>query len=256
MVLSTLGLSAVPPGDPDMRRRVSTFITCNGYEGVLRAAQYAAARAVKEHIEDPWAYTVRAYNNNLARLSFLYVLVHWTESGLRSQVDIRFTRPFGAQWYRFPERYLPVGLVQYFWGDAAHKELRWESAPTAVGGKRVADCGSGAEFLEQISLGWLAHIIVHGYDGHLGRFLVSPSGGQIIRSEAQSLLEAAKKARNAVAHNRYLTNDEYREASAKLLHLLKVLEFDVAKALQRIETARAAVVTRVLRELGGGRAPG
>jgi hypothetical protein len=259
-VLVTLGHpSTVATDDPDLFRRVRTFIVCNGYEGVLRAAHYTASRSAKreigEDIGEPWPYTVRVFNNNLARMSHLYVLTHWAESGLRSQVDLRLTRPFGAAWYRFPERYLSAGRVQYFWGDAAHRELRWETDRAAAAGKRVADYGSGAAFLDQISMGWLVNIVVYSYEGHLGRFLVAASGDLVILTEAASLLDAAKKARNAVAHNRYLKNDEYREASAKLLRLLNALQFDVAKALLRVEAARRGVLGRALRDLNAGALP-
>jgi len=103
-VFTTLKLA---PGDMALRRQVGTFITCNGYQSVLRAAQLTAKQAEREDIADPWAYTIAVYNGNLARLSHLYTLTHWVENGLRSQFDLHYGATLGATWHRFPDQYLP-----------------------------------------------------------------------------------------------------------------------------------------------------
>ncbi len=247
---SVLAVLNLPKSDPPLLRRVRTFIECNGYEAILRAARYTAARAAKEPVHDPWAYTINVYNNNLARLEHLYVLTHWAENGLRSQVDLRMSAALGETWYRFPERYLPANQVDYFFGDASHRDLRWEADTHAARGRRVADLANPAEFLEQITLGWLTRIVVHNYHSYLRGILITLAGAPVTRDEAAALLDAAKTARNAVAHNRYLTNEQYRMAVAKLPRLLELLRFDVSKALQRIEGSRRVVVRRTLTELG------
>jgi hypothetical protein len=216
----------------------------------LRAAQYTAKRAAKEPISDPWAYTVAVFNNNLARLGLLYDLTHWAESGIRSQVDLGLSVAFGDTWYRYPERYLPTHQLTYFIGDAAHRDLRWESDTRAAAGKRVADYPSPADFLEQITFGWLIQIVLHGYYAHLRGILVTRDGKPVTRDEAISLLEAARVARNAVAHNRYMTNEQYRWSITRLLRLLELLRFDVAKAIQRLARSRNAVVMQALKDLG------
>ncbi len=144
-VLATIGL---PSDDAGLRRRVKTFILCNGYDRVFLAARYTAAQAAKEHIANPWAYTVQVYNGNLARLSCLYILTHWAESGLRSQVDLHFTRAVGATWYRFPRDYLPSRQAPIFASDPAQRGLRWEQDRYSPLGKHLANVRSPGEFLE------------------------------------------------------------------------------------------------------------
>ncbi|MGH2385467.1 MAG: hypothetical protein ACRDGB_10515, partial [Candidatus Limnocylindria bacterium] len=68
--MAAMGLAK---GTIDLHRRIATFCRVNGYEGVLAAAEQTGSVA---DVQDRWAYTVAAYNNNLARLSHLYTLLH------------------------------------------------------------------------------------------------------------------------------------------------------------------------------------
>lgn len=98
-------------------------------------------------------------------------------------------------------------------------------------------------------MGWLVQIVVHGYSGYLRGILASPSGEMATLAEARALMQRARIARNVVAHNRYMTNEEFADAQAKLPRLLTLLRFDVRKALERSEAARSPVIAATLQQL-------
>lgn len=246
-VLAALGIAT--NAAPELHRHVKTFIACNGYDSVLRATRYTASQMTKEFVHDPWAYTIHVFNGHLARLSYLYTLTHWIESALRSQIDLRLTVALGDVWYRFPARYLPVRAAETFFGDAALRAIRWERDHNAVTGKRVAEYASAGEFIEELTVGWLIQIVVHGYHGNLRGMLATPMGNLATLPEARALLERARDARNVVAHNRYLTNEEFADAQSKLPRLLTLLQFDVRKALERSEAARSPLIAATLQQL-------
>jgi hypothetical protein len=248
-VLALLGI-ADPGADPLLRGRVMTFIECNGFEGVLRAARVTARRVSREPIADSWAYAVQVFNGTLARLSFLYSLVHLVENALRSQVDLAYVRAWGPDWYLVPSRYVPPGRKSEFVGDAAHRHLRWDPRADPRQPRCILPLASSAASLEGISFGWLVQIVLHGHTGHLQRVLVNPDETVVRRSQAERLLNIARRARNAVAHNRAIPDEEFREAVDALVRLLEALRFDVPKALNRIERTRLSLVGARLRRLG------
>jgi len=107
-VTAVLTQLSLPVADQQLRARVQTFIHCNGFYGVQQAITYTAAQVRQQGsaINDPWAYAVRVYNDNLSRLSYLYTLSHWVESGLRSQVDHYYSATLGTTWHADPSKYL------------------------------------------------------------------------------------------------------------------------------------------------------
>jgi hypothetical protein len=252
--LAALG-TADPDADPLLRGRVRTFIECNGYEGVLRAAQMTGRKARREAIADPWAYTVQVFNATLARLSYLYTLVHLAENALRSQVDLAFTRAHGANWYQFPAYYVPAGRENDFVGDATHQHLRWDTYTHPGLPRQIVALESSAAFLEGISMGWLVRMVLSGYGGPLRGVLLNPDGTVMRLNLAERLLEIARKVRLAVAHNHSITNEEFREAADALVRLLEALRFDVPRALQRIERVRLGLVGTAMRRMGITLAP-
>ncbi|MGH2355620.1 MAG: hypothetical protein ACRDJN_28775 [Chloroflexota bacterium] len=248
-ILAALGPSALS-ADPGLRGRVRAFIECNGYEGVHRAARITARKARREAVSDPWAYTVQVFNGTLARLSYIYGLVHLVENALRSQVDLAYTRAWGPNWYLIPSRYVPPGRENEFVGGIVHTRLRWDPRADPRRPKQILPLESSAAFLDGISMGWLVQLVLHGHAGHLHGVLVSLDGTVVRRSQAKKLLDIARRARNAVAHNRPVTNEEFREASAALVRLLEALRFDVPKALHRTERTRLSLVGALLRDMG------
>jgi len=245
-ILTTLGLS---PADVDLQRRIKTFVLCNGYDGVQRAALYTASQAAKETINDPWAYAVQVYNGNLARLCHLYILAHWAECGIRSQVDLHLTNSLGTTWYRFPERYLPQRSVGHFFQDASLRGIGRVPDRQSTTGLRVADFPSAGEFLEQITIGWLTQIALSVHQRNAKAIFVRADGRVTLQTEITTLLEAAKQTRNDVSHHHYLTNEALKDKSSKLLRLLEILRFDTVRAIQRVEAVRRPLVVEVIREL-------
>lgn len=120
-ILETLHLSI---DDEGLRQRVGMFIRCNGYKNVLKAAKNASERHQRSPLDDPWAYTVSNFNNNLAQLAHLYLLIHWTECGLRSHLDLEYRGLLNPNWYRDPNNYLPPERITGFVKDKA-LGLKW-----------------------------------------------------------------------------------------------------------------------------------
>ncbi len=81
------------------------------------------------------------------------------------------------------------------------------------------------------------------------RILVGVDGQALNYQRAKSLLEAVVTVRNAVAHNRYLTNEVYTKGEQNLLALLTILHFDVAKALRNLEVERTPLIRRAIQRL-------
>jgi len=248
-VMTLLTLLELPVNDDGLRQRVKTFILCNGFDGVYRAARFTAIRGNHEPniIAEPWSYTVRVYNGNLARLNYLYTLSHWAESGLRSQLDLHYTVTLGETWPRDPRRYLDGREVNSFL-QATRNLLPWEQVP-GVPMMQVSDAITSTEFLERISLSWLKQMVLKIHGGDARRILVGQDGRTINYQRAKSLLEAAVTIRNAVAHNRYLTNEVYTKGEQNLLDLLAILHFDVAKALRNLEIERTPLIRQAIQRL-------
>ncbi len=192
-----------------------------------------------------WRYTVDVYNGNLARLSYLYLLVHWIESGLRSQLDLYYTFPNGptrqaeSQWHRSPGLYLPRDSVTNFLSAHGHLGIVVEypkpSSPEIVEPEQSAD------FLERVTFGWLITMVTYAHRRKPTAIIVDPEK-HLMPSEAKSKLEEIRKIRNTVAHNQYINNEQFESYQKQLLYFLKVLRFDVVKALERSEEERTKLV--------------
>ena len=239
-----LRILGIEESEIDASRRVQRFAECNGFAGVMAAAEFTASRTTE--IKDPWRYAVHVFNHNLGRLSLLYVLTHWAERSLRSRIDMGLTRAIGPSWHEVPDGYLPERSIGYFVGDKS-QPIRWTPDPRLRGRMR-AETTSSVEFLEAVTLGWLVQVMLHNYRPRLSGCLVRPDGSSASFDEAQSLLDVCNETRREVAHNRYIPNHAYSRQLNHLMRLLELLQFDVTRALARSEQARRQVVDQVLRE--------
>jgi hypothetical protein len=238
----------IPANDSALRQRIETFIVCNGFYGVYRVA-IEVARHMAQHpgtIYDPWAYTVRAYNGNLARLSYLYTLTHWAENGLRSQLDAYQMMALGAMWHRDPRRYLDGRQVNSFQIEYA-AQFTWREQANRPE-KLIDDPATPSELLERISLAWLNQMVLKVHRGN-PRAILASRGNVVDYLRAEALLRQAATIRNAVAHNRLIGNDVFHKGEADLLALLAVLQFDVAEALRNSERERTALLQAALKKL-------
>lgn len=254
VILRTLGYQR-PDADPGLLARVEKFVACNGAEGVRRAAEGIQARVASGKVADPWGYTVEAYNRSLAQLSHLYSLVNLVESGLRSRVDIGYTRAVGPHWHRTPHLYLPSQppyVVINFVADGGQPRIRWAPAGPGRQPTQIEDLGSGAAFLQELTFGWLNQLVLHGYTarGALHDILLTADGQRITHSEATALLAAAKDTRNDVAHNKYVSPNAYETARRSLVRLLDLLRFDVPRTIQRMERERVRLMRGVFEQVG------
>jgi len=229
-VLDVLGL---PTDAPDLRDRVKTFIVCNGYHGVLAAAANTARHAQGGTVANPWAYTVGVYNNNLAQLSHLYYLTHWAETGLRSQLDLHYVVANGEAWHRFPDTYLPPRRVDNFFAAHGAMGIRWQYVRGAGRRQEIVTPATPAEFLEKVTMGWLIQMVIHVHQHTRSRgILVTRTGKRIATSEVIRLVEAARDARNDVAHNHLLTLDQYTRYRDTLRRLLEIMRYHASSQLQ------------------------
>ncbi len=70
-IMTPLGIDH---SDHTMLQKVKTFVRCNGYTPVARAAGTTHSAQQRGAISDPWAYTVSTFNTNLVLLEQLYQL--------------------------------------------------------------------------------------------------------------------------------------------------------------------------------------
>jgi hypothetical protein len=249
-VMRILEILDLPVRDVGIQERVKTFVVCNGFEGVYHAAALTASKAAEQPgvINDPWAYTVQVYNRNLARLSYLYTLSHWAESGLRSQVDQYYTDTLGASWHRDPRTYLEGRQINSFVQETKTL-ISWEEISGAIA-MRVAAPMDPASFLERVSLAWLTQMALNAHRKGAHRILVPRDGRSVDYLRIKALLENAVTARNSVAHNRLIRRTSiYNDYEKTLLDLLVILRFDVARALRRLEMGRASLVSAAIDRL-------
>ena len=149
--------------EPDLARRVTTFLRLNNYGATERAARETATRLrAGRAIRDPWAYTVGLINGSHARASLLRDLIHWVEDGLRARVDLAFADAVGEDWFRSLDNYVPDrGLVPSQIGRDRFRSVIWVVDPRAPGGKRPdPDRYPGAEaFMADLAFGDLISIV-------------------------------------------------------------------------------------------------
>lgn len=234
----------------DLHRRIATFCRLNGHEGVLAAAEQTGSVA---DIQDRWAYTVAAYNNNLARLSHLYTLLHWTENSLRSHLDELLTDAIGIDWFRHPRDYLPPEHAARLAVGESDPWIDREDNPACLDGRCIATTyASGAAFLRETSFGTVKLVTINACYALNRPFLVEAAGNPIRRKQAKKLLESANQSRNLVAHSRtvHLDLNTYTKRVNKLNDLLIAMRFDLAKALFRWEQQHFVVADAYLKRSG------
>ncbi len=252
VILTTLGLTV---GDADLRRRIGTFITCNGYEAVLEAARETVkvARRQAKTIADPWPYTIRVYNTNIAHLEHLYILTHLAETGLRSQVNQHYIMGVGGdEWHRDPRRYVEPRLIADFVGKT--KELGW--GVDRAGNRIVERPDTPDKFLALISMSQLNQIALRAHAKTPLAILKDPTPkpgarAEIDHSRIERLLMSARDARNDVAHNRFVKASVFDERKTDLLDLLRILHFDVGKTLRGIVAQSSPIMAGVIAGLEG-----
>lgn len=211
------------------------------------AAHITTRQRQRTKISDPWLYTIGVYNGTLARLSYLYALTHWVENGLRSQVDLYYLRTRGTTWHRYPDQYLPVNSVAEFL--ELHKPMGLTYNIVRGGRAEITQPDTPGQFLQAVTFGFLLSMVrILHYNTKGSGILVQPSGQPTSRQQITALLEGAKDARNAVAHNHALDSGRFSRYNNQLLMLLTTLHFDVAKAMRRSESVRATFIAKQLRE--------
>jgi hypothetical protein len=236
--LSVMRHIGLPADDQDHRRKIATFIRCNGYMPVWRAANFTRDRQEHHTVRDPWKYTISVFNTNLVLLERLYPLTHWVEMGLRSQLDLAYCTKRGANWYRFPERYLPHTSVTNFVKDASMPDIFWEDTTIGIAHQMIREMESSGAFLEAVTFGWLVAMVQYCHEQDKHSILVRPGGRLLLTSEVERLLKPAKEARNDVAHNRFIDINKFRYYDKYLLELLDILHFDVDRAKTRLQAQR------------------
>ncbi len=242
-ILATLGL---PLDDASLRQRVTTFVICNGFEGVYRATRVTRKTLDQGRgtdIDDPWAYTVRVYNRDLAKLSYLYSLRHWVEMGLRSQADQHHIMTLGARWHRDPRNYLD-GRQPHSFQQEYVKPFTWIPIANETA-MLIDEPEMPSMFMDRISLNWLTQIVLNVHKKDARRILVDAQGKKVDFLKAQALLSDAVEIRNAVAHNRFVSNEVFMKGEKDLLDLLRILQFDVEKAVKRTEDERDEFIARI-----------
>jgi len=230
----------IPLNDARMLRQVRKFIACNGYIDVLNAAEITKEEAQRITINSKWGHTIGVYNKNFARLSYLYTLTHWVESGLRSQVDIYYTRHFGIMWHLHPDKYIYPNSVALFRDMSKSGIIAQQDKNGRI---EITEPTTAHKFLSRLTLGILSSMVLYLHIGTRGAgVLVDSRGNKTSRQDVRSALKDAKNARNAVAHNRTMHPKEFDEYNNKLLKLLHLMGFDVAQAIDRAEEARNVII--------------
>jgi hypothetical protein len=218
---AVLTMLHLPTDIPALRQRVETFILCNGFHGVYAAARSTARLFTSDHpevIHDPWPYTIRIFNRNLARSSYLYSLRHWVESGLRSQLDLHYTKQLGTTWHRRPSAYIERRQVPRFQMDY-DQQLGWQDQSNTPE-KLIVDPVEPVLFLQRLSLRWLTNVVLHVHKQNNRTILVRADQRTTDPRRVAALLDAAVGIRNAVAHNHPISNEVFTKTEQQLLELL------------------------------------
>jgi hypothetical protein len=246
-IMALIGLDATNAVE---RKKIATFIRCNGYLPVWRAAERTRDYVTRGGtLRNPWQYTVAVFNTNLAFLSLLYPLTHWVESGLRSQLDLYQAGMYGSTWYQLPTRYLRGNQLDYFVNDATMPAVVWDQTTRGAGGRTIAAFSTSADFLEAVNFGWLLQMIVFCHGREPAKLLVPPDGVPLASSALDLLLAAAKEARNDVAHHHFLDDARFSRLHNALNKLLVILHFDVERALKNVEGRRQQIQHRQLSQV-------
>lgn len=235
-VLKLLGLSAEQAPVAEIEK----FIRCNGALGVIKAANAVARRrgADPDAVKDPWAYCIQVFNGNVARSSVLHPVLYVLENALRSRVDAILTIENGRRWYRDVETYLDDESARRFrkGDDYASVQDRSKDAEPPY---EMLTFRFGLLFVQRIPFAGLQRIIEHNYaSGPLVRMFVPPTGeARLDPASVKSSLNRVRDGRNDVAHHREITPENFAVTCRRARQLLDHLEFDVARAIRRIDAA-------------------
>jgi hypothetical protein len=249
-VLKLLGLK----DDPQVVAQIEKFIRCNGATGVVKAANAVARRRSSDpgEIKDPWAYCINAYNGSVARSAVLHPFLYVLENALRARVDSLMTAEQGRDWYLLPGTYLdPDSAGRFTKGDdfqAVQDRTGGGDGPYPIQRFRY-----GSTFLERTSFSGLQRIVEHNYaSGPLSELLRGPEGEKLDPERVRKSLDLVHDIRNDVAHHRTITPEGFSAAERRIVELLVHLEFDVFRALTRIDEAADALLRETLNQIRDG----
>lgn len=235
--LRVLKLLGLPVGHAPVDQ-VEKFIRCNGALGVIRAANAVARRrrADPDVVKDPWAYCIQVFNGNVARSSVLHPALFVLENALRSRVDTTLTMEIGRYWYRDVETYLDAEAAGRFrkGDDYAQIQLRADDVEPPYD---MLTFRSGIVFVQRIPFAGLQRIIEHNYArGPLAQMFEPPAGeARLDPASVKASLDRVRDGRNDVAHHREITPENFAVTYRRTRQLLDHLEFNVARAMRRID---------------------
>lgn len=245
-VLKLIGMSP----DTAPVAQIEKFIRCNGALGVIKAANAVARRRRNDPgvIRDPWAYCIQAFNGNVARSSVLHPLLYVLENALRSRVDTILAVERGREWYRDVESYLdPQSASRFRKGDdyAQVQDRSGAGEPPYP----MLVFRSGMIFVQRIPFAGLQRIIEHNYaSGTLTSMFLPPADEpRLDPAFVKASLERVRNARNDVAHHREITPENFSATYERTRRLLDHLEFDVDRAMRRINTAAEGLLSTMPR---------
>jgi len=263
---------------PTRLERAERFIALIGWDRVLGATEYTAAR-IKAGlpIGDPWGYVVGTINHNTARAAYLYALIHWIEIGLRAGIDIALSEAHGASWHLL-ERPVwasdeTLGRVKAKWAREQEADRSYTMADQrervryrldAASGTLIPDYATPELFLADLELEQLVQVVLYCYKvrPRLRHILYQPDGVNQLPSQSANdeLRWLRSTIRNAVAHNRAPHLDalgeivfefgSYTETVTRTETLLKALRYNLPAALVRFAGKQNTAVTEALTRLG------
>jgi hypothetical protein len=223
-------------------KQIEAFLGCNSFHSVLQSAQGTAKTLRRDpgRIRNPWDYTEKGYYKNLSRLSYLYYLTHWTENGLRCQIDLHYcsVSSHTTDWYKYPEDYLL----------ARKPEEREENISQFLKGSFsgrldiLRNISNSDGFFEKVSLYWIKQMITRAIRVNSKVVFAVESGQRPAETHVTDLLHDFTMARNAVAHNHRINDIAFKRYQPRLIQLLHHLNFDLAAAVTAVERERSAIV--------------
>lgn len=239
-VLKLLGMSA----EAAPVAQIEKFMRCNGALGVIKAANAVARRrrSDPDAIKDPWAYCIQVFNGNVARSSLLHPMLYVLENALRSRVDAILTLERGRDWYRDVDSYLDSEAAGRFRKGEEYAQVQ-DRSDSSEPPYQILAFRSGMVFVQRIPFAGLQRIIEHNYaSGPLADMFLPPAGDvKLDPAFVKASIDRVRDARNDVAHHREITPESFAASHHRARKLLDHLEFDVDRAMRRIEIAAGAV---------------
>lgn len=227
--------------------RIDKFVRCNGDAGLIDAARETRSQLDQRPgaVADAWHYTISVYNGNAARAAALYPLLFLLENGIRVRVDSLLADQHGPAWFATPERYATRSLA-----DALRSGDRFRAVQERIGDARgIRRFASGAEFCQALPFSGLRDLVLdnpgltkHAFSARIG---IAPIHPQRLRSALKELVDC----RNDVAHHRGIRVNLFEDARKTCTEFLERLDFDVAKAGDRILTKVHEVHNHSVRQI-------